>query len=251
MPPVTHIPFYLDWPFWDAVVAAIAIVLSQLPPVRLLLKPAKLELELYSRAYLLHKVGNPNMQLHLIINNIGGRAVKIKGITSTIQRDGKLICSLTASSYYQKADDKTSVLFTPFSLKPEEEWGHIVIFLNFFPREDEKKFRSAESQLKEVINTKLKQVANKNEVVEADNDQVSVFSKMFDRMFIWQPGEYEATISIEAVPVSVNIKKSFRFTLFESDSAELAKSKDDYKSGDGIYWESGKHPGVGVPVNQA
>jgi hypothetical protein len=40
-------------------------------------------------------------------------------------------------------------------------------------------------------------------------------------------------------------------TLFESDSAELTKVKDDYKFGDGINWDSGKHAGVFVQILEA
>jgi len=62
-------PLYLNWSFWAVVFAAIAIALSQLPPIRLWFKKAKLEIELYSKIAITHKVGNPNLQLHLIINN--------------------------------------------------------------------------------------------------------------------------------------------------------------------------------------
>lgn len=64
------VPLYLNWSFWAVVVALCAVVLSQIPPIHLLLKKAKLDLELYSRIHLTHKVGNPNLQLHLIISNI-------------------------------------------------------------------------------------------------------------------------------------------------------------------------------------
>ena len=44
-----HSPhFYLDWQFWAAAVAALALVLSQLPPIHLLVRRAKLGMELYS-----------------------------------------------------------------------------------------------------------------------------------------------------------------------------------------------------------
>ena len=55
------------------------------------------------------------------------------------------------------------------------------------------------------------------------------------------------------VPLDVGAKvvKIYRFTLFESDSEELSKFKDDYKYGDGIYWLSDKHPGVIVKIGEA
>ncbi len=58
-------------------------------------------------------------------------------------------------------------------------------------------------------------------------------------------------ISVIASKKHASIEKSYRFTLFESDSSELSKTKDDYKFGDGLYWNSGNHPGVIVQIVEA
>src|SRR4051812_3424142 len=114
--------FYLDWTFWTVVVSVLAVVLSQLPPVHLLLRSAKLDLELYSRILISHFVGNPNIQIHLILNNVGGKTVKILQANLRLTREGKDISSLPAQNYLQHPADKTTVLFTRFYLKPGEEW---------------------------------------------------------------------------------------------------------------------------------
>jgi hypothetical protein len=114
MPEAVATPLYLNWTFWAVVVAALAIFLSQLPPVHMLLKRAKLDMELYSRIHITHKVGNPNLQLHLILSNVGGKTIKIKGITSAIKRDGNQIAVLPAQNYLQnpkERQEKGTVLF--------------------------------------------------------------------------------------------------------------------------------------------
>jgi hypothetical protein len=73
-------PFYLNWTFWAVIISFIALVLSQLPPLHIFLKKAKLDFELFSSVCLTHKVGNPNLESHIIINNVGGRNVRVKGI---------------------------------------------------------------------------------------------------------------------------------------------------------------------------
>lgn len=247
MPPI-NTPIYLDWSFWTALVAVLALVLSQLPPIHLLLKHAKLDIELYSLMHITHKVGNPNVQLHLILSNVGGRDVRIKGSTIAIKRDGKDVALLPAQNYLQNPNDKTNVLFTPFSLRPKEEWAHLVNYLNFFSREDNKKYRSAESEIKTNIYEKREKPENKDKLVEADKNIVSPFIDMFNTSFIWNPGEYEVKITINTKPESARIQKNYRFTLFESDSNELSKAKEDYKFGDGIYWNSDKHQGSIVQI---
>lgn len=246
-----NIPLYMDWSFWAVVVAAVALVLSQLPPIHQLLRRAKLDVEPYSRIYISHKVGNPNVSLHLILTNVGGRNIKVKDITLRVTREGKEVSVLPAQNYYQNPSDKDTVLFTSFSLKPKDEWAHIVNFLNFFSRGDEKKYRGAESKLREVILKKRNALEKKDQLVEAENEYVTPFIEMFNQKFVWHPGEYEVEISVLTSKTSANIKKNYRLTLFESDSAELTKVKDDYKYGDGINWNSGDHTGVVVQIVEA
>ena len=138
----TEIPLYLNWSLWAVVVAAIAVVLSQIPPIKELLKKAKLDLEVYSKISITHKVGNPNLQLHLILSNIGGRNVRVKDINVSISSDGNFLATLPAQNYLQKQNDQSTLLFTTFSLKPGQEWAHITNFLNFFNREDGKAYGS-------------------------------------------------------------------------------------------------------------
>lgn len=245
------IPLYMDWSFWAVVVAALALILSQLPPLHQVFRRGQLDVEPYSRIHLTHKVGNPNAQLHLILTNIGGSSVRVKGITLKIRRDGKDVALLPAQNYLENPGDKLTVLFTSFSLKPKEDWAHIINFLNYFTRTDDKKYRAAESKLRESILEKKKIPENKDIVVEVDDKTISPFIEMFNEKFIWLTGEYEIQISVCASDKKANVEKRYRFTLFESDSNELSKVKDSYKSGDGINWDSGNHPGVLVQIVEA
>jgi len=245
------IPFYLNWSFWTVCVATLALVLSQLPPIHMIFKRAKLDMELYSRIHITHKVGNPNLDLHLILNNIGGKVVRIKEISATIKRNGEQIAQLPAQSYLQNPDSKTPILLTSFSLKPKEEWAHSVKFLNYFSRNEEKEYRSAEQNLKENILNKRELSQNKDILIEADTEYLKTFIRMYKSKFLWSANEYEIQVSIKGKNQKANIQKKYRFTLFESDEEELSKFIQAYKYGDGIFWESGKHPGVIVQIVEA
>lgn len=246
-----NVPLYLDWSFWASVVAALAVVLSQLPPIHQLVRRAKLSLELYSRIHLTHKIGNPNVQLHVILTNVGGRSVRVKEITVNLRRDGKDVATLSAQGYLQESTDKNAVLFTGFSLKSKEEWAHIVNFFNHFSRTDEKRYRAAELALRTDIGEKRKLPENKDRLIEADPKYLPALDKLFDEKFIWLPGEYELDISVQTSDRKDNTRQKYRFTLFESDSTDLSEVKADFKYGDGIYWDSGNHAGVIVQIVEA
>lgn len=166
-------------------------------------------------------------------------------------RDGKEINTLSAQNYLQTPSDTNTVLFTSFSLNPKEDWAHIVNFLNYFSRQDEKKYRSAESALANDIVEKRKHLKNEEELAESTEELVLPFITMFDEKFIWIPGEYEISISVYTSIKNANITKRYRFTLFESDSAELSKVREEYKYGDDINWNSGKHPGIVIQLSEA
>jgi hypothetical protein len=229
---------FADWSFWAVVVAAIAVVLSQLPPVHLLFKKAKLDLELYSKISVTHKVGNPNLQLHLLILNVGGRKVRIKDIRATIERDGTQVAILPAQNYLQDPSDQRAVLFTSFSLTLGQEWAHIVNFLNFFGREEEKRYRDLEAaMLADFREKRALATEEQKDPIELDSSTVTPFLDFFGERFVWCPGEYKLDVILLTDQESANLSKSFRFTLFESHSAQLRAITDYYKYGGGIWWD--------------
>ena len=237
-----------NWSFWAVVVAAIAVVLSQLSPIRYWFKRPKLDIEVHSRIFLTHKVGNTNVQVHIIVSNTGGRTVRIKSMSLTFTRNDAHAFTLPVQNYLQKPTDKESVLFTPFAFRPDEEWSHIANFLNFFDRDDEKRYRDMESALRQDIIDKRRR--NPDTLAEAEADNVEPIKRFFDEKFSWHPGEYKMTVIIDGDKVAV--EKSYRFTIFESESEELRAHVDDYKFGARVYWEptGGAPPGIFVQIHE-
>lgn len=250
-----NVPLYLDWTFWAVIVAMLAVVLSQLPPLHQLFRPAKLTMDVFSRMHITHKIGNPNAQLHVILTNVGGREVKVTRVAVRVRRDGKEVAELSALNYLQQPNDERSVLFTRITLKPKDEWAHLINFLNLWSRGDEKKYRAAELAIRNDINAQIKarhDAQDKTqELVEAPAVLVAPFNRMFDDQFIWHPGEYELTVTVGTAPAKAAVSHTFRFTLFESDATELEGAKEDFRFGDGVYWNSTKHPGVIVQIGEA
>lgn len=249
---VTSTPLYLDWAFWAVVVAFLALALSQLPPVHMLLKKAKIDFELHSKISLTHKVGNPNLQFHIIITNTGGRKVHIKSIESIVARDGNEVAKLPTQNFLQDPSDQNTVLFTSFSLAPNAEWRHIVNLLNYFAREEEREYRAIEGRLKTDILEKQDQLEGEiKELIEASPENVEPFHTFFNHRFVWSSGEYELKVKVITDNESANIEKSYRFTIFEYYEEELRKVTENYKYGDGIYWDSNTPRSVILDIKEA
>lgn len=244
-------PLYLDWTFWAALFSLLAIVLSQLPPVHLLVRPKRLEVEVHSRIRIAHMVGNANAGIVVSVRNTGGRTLRIKSISLQISRDGKPLSLLPGLGYFQTPSSEMAVLFVPFSLKPSDTWAHSVIFYNDLDRQTEKIFRKSESALTADIREKLAaRTSNDNELVIAEPELVAPFNEIFEQLFIWYPGEYIITLQVKAEPGSASFSKQYRFTLYESDTQDLISLKNDYKSGGGISYKVASHAGVNVPLSE-
>lgn len=244
-------PFYLDWTFWAAVLSLVAIVLSQIPPIYLLLRPKKLEVEMHSRIRINHMVGNANAGVVIGVRNTGGRNLRIKKLILSIARDGKPILQLPGLNYFETPTSQAQVLFVPFTMKPGESWTHSVSFFNEFDRQTEKLFRESASALTGDIRKKLDvRSEDDKKMVVADERYVVPFQLLFDRLFVWQPGEYVISLLVSAEPGSASFIKKYRFTLYESDTRELSEYVNDYKYGIGLTFGQEKHSGVNVSLSE-
>jgi hypothetical protein len=177
-----------DWKFWSVVIALFALVLSQLPPIHILMRRAKLDLEVYSRVFITHKVGNPNLQVHIILRNVGGRVIRVRRMNANVSRDSESIMNLPAQTFVASPKDNQLILLTSFDLKPETEWSHLVSFLNYFDRSEEKVYREAEIKLKNEIFRQREEFGEKHFAIAA-NEIVEPFNILFDKKFNWLAGE--------------------------------------------------------------
>ena len=247
--PAVQSSLYLDWQFWAAVAAFLALILSQLPPVRLWFLPRRLEVEVHSKIQVTHKVGNPNIGLFASVRNTGGRRLRIKAMELSVSRDGKPLGLYPAQNYYERLSDTSMVLFVPFTLEPGQSWEHGTNFFDEFDRETDKLFRESASALRTDISAKLDARPETETVpVVGEPDLVEPFHKLFDGLFSWVPGEYVIELRVQAEPGSASFAQKYRFTLFESDTKELRSYADDFKIGGGIVFNPERHRGVFVPL---
>jgi hypothetical protein len=156
---------------------------------------------------------------------------------------------LRAQDYWETPSAQSPILFVPFTLQPDSGWTHSVVFYNGFSRAQEKDYRAKLSPLSADIAAKLeaRQELDKTPVI-AEDRFVQPFIALFEQLFIWFPGEYVAELVVEAEPGSASFSKSYRFTLFESDTADLRRYADDFKYGGGLTFNVKAHAGLSVQI---
>lgn len=231
--------FLNNWSFWAVVVASISVLLSQIPPIHEIFKGAKLDLDIYSRVSITHKVGNPNLQIYLLLSNVGGRRVKETNINVVISTSEDHEIELPAQNFYKNQNDEVTLIFTKFNLEPKEEWSHSVNFYRLYDRDDEKQYLKMENDLStdyKLYKEKSKDNNESNETYEHPINLVQPVFEFFERKHFWKVGEYKMSIRVSTDFESANITKNYRFTIFESHEETLNLIKDYYKYGGGLYW---------------
>jgi hypothetical protein len=249
--PNPELAFYSDPKVWSVGLAMLALVLSQLPPLHKLFRRGKLELDVYEKGNITHMLGNPNMQFHLILNNTGGKQVTITSINAKLSRDGKIIDTIQGQNYIKNPESNGQIILTKFKIKPNEEWTHSTNFFNNFSKTDEKQCKSIIKRVRDDISEKLKaKDESSKDLVLTTQELISEMNSFFNKNFIWETGEYTLEISTSCENTKHDLTKSFRFTLFESDSDELKEYETKYKYGESILYNSKTDFGVVIRLSE-
>lgn len=242
-------PFYVDWTFWAFAASAIAILFSQLPPVKFWFRRGKLALELSEKIWLSHMAGFTNLQAYINIRNIGGRSVRVTKISMDLVRHNKHLVETKVHTYIANEENASNrVAFTPFHLQVEHEWGFRVnAFQGLVAKEDRALYKLRRA-LRLNIGDKLDKAKQKDgdsaATVVADNNVLQPLLALFNKNFVLEAGEYEMKTTVHTVPIASTLTVEHRFTLYDEDSSELKSYADDYKFGLGAGVDYENHEGV-------
>ncbi len=225
---------------------------SEFPPVYSLFKRPKLELEVHNRIVVSHNSGNPNVNLVLLLSNVGNCDIRIKSIDLLISPGDREPFELPVQTFFPVLTENKSVIFSRFKLPPKADCNYLFSFFKPFSRNDEDQYRKPSSAIKEDI---LAQRAvpgfDQNLAVEAAPHKVADFMEFFESLFKWDHGEYELMVTVLTDRADVKASKKFRFTLFDSDTHSLRSYADNYKYGGGVFFfNENQQPPLSIPITE-
>lgn len=229
MAPESITAWYLDWSMWSSVAAFAALGLSIAPYLRRFRK-SRLEIDVYQRIFLTHKVGNPNAQLQVMLTNTGGKRIRVRGMSLDIKRAGDAMFTLKGVTYLHSPNASEGVLLAPFSLQVEQEWGHLVNFYQITAQQEQRTFRTFQKAIQDNIIAQRVGMLPTAPDVEAPPELVAPAMEYFNRKFKWFEGEFELSLTITTDSDFAPSKK-LRMTIFETDSRDLEDCKEQLKFG--------------------
>lgn len=233
--------------FWAVFIATVSLFVSVWPRVYARFKGGRLEVETQEHISITHKLGHSNLCFFINIINSGGIDVRVKRAVVTLVRDGRTEV-LHARNYQRTPDSQTPTIFTSFTLKPGEEFGHLVTFLPKFSREKEKDFRGLEAKAKKETQAPLGDPLSVAPRPLSPETYAKIMAE-YETNYAWRHGEYTLTLSVEALTSKqFTIEKNFRFTLYESDEHDLRDLATGYITGDGVCFYSGRVLWFEIPI---
>jgi len=229
--------FYADWTFWQGLVALLALVLSQLPPLTTYFRPGRLKADFPSKVLITHTFGNSNVNLLVGLRNVGALDVRVKSLWIMVRRAGAEAFRLDAHNFENPGDPK-SYFLVPFTVRANENWVRHYHFYREFDRDIDKQVREGRLAIgRQIRERRAGMDTNDLSLVKVDDDLWKPFKIIFDRLFQWQAGEYEVVLHVEADSAKASLTKSLRFVLFEGDIDQLKDHVQEYATGGaGIQW---------------
>jgi len=120
-----------------------------------------------------HSLGNPNLQFHLIINNVGGQRVTVEGIELELVFELEKPQKIKAQNFIKDNEPNGQVLLSKFKVNSGEEWVRLTNFFNDFTKAKEKESKAFIKKARDDLQKKLKVKSYNRDMVEISRSLVS------------------------------------------------------------------------------
>ncbi len=228
---------------WSMFIAAIALILSQLPPVTHWMPEKKLKGAIATRLALSSTLGFINYGINLQIFNEGNRKVKITNLDlELIDPSGhkKKYSGESYNDFYYQNGIPVAYPIDFITIDPNNSWSNQVNFVLPLTEEQDKFVNEVKLQvINDLTNKRQKTtIMTINVMCEADKNIVDKACNYFtnnlsDQLSI---GKYEAIVIAKDASGSILFKTPFKFHLYDHHKKIIESQKDDLKYGIGILY---------------
>ena len=226
---------------WSAFIAVLALILSQLPPIRELIKGRKIKIIVPEMFMLSHVLGNIEISLSIDLHNNGGKFVSIAKLDLFFVDSQNIIWKLPAITYFSRQQPPQAgiplqeFLLGSISLKPGDHWNETIHCYRIWSETEEEEVNEIQSKISKNILQKRAALPPNAPNVEADEKIVNEAKIFFEKLFNLHKGNYQFIVACLSENESIISVRGFEFTLFESNINALRSQTEEYKYGFGIY----------------
>lgn len=230
---------------WSALIAAIAIGLSQSPPVHTWFISPELRISTRDTLTLTQFLGDLRLDLLLDLRNVGSGKVEISEVRCLLTDKVDDHWELTARWYYpQESPMQTDMYFLShfpvpiITLQSEENWTEMVNCSRFPNPEEEEKISelitAARTNMDEKFHEHLRNQhapGYSHPPLELDREIVNRAEDLFNERFSFKKGEYILFLTAFGLDNEILSVSGYQFTAYGHDIKLLNSQKKDYKYG--------------------
>lgn len=231
-------PWYKQTSIWAVVISAMAIVLSQLPPVGSWIPSTKVSTEVGSRIGLPNSMGIPGFEIFIDMKNSGNKTLTISSLRLELKYPNGTVKPLAAQSYAKLISGQANSIdfpITSIALGVGASWSEVVSFYADLTPDDEQATSELRLKISSDIANKIQKVESPKPWVEAEQSLVNEAVQLFNKNFDLKKGQYTFAIKCEANGRDTMLTEG-SFTLYNHHIVTIRSQTDDYAYGAGIYF---------------
>lgn len=246
----TGYEFLSNWTFWSFVVSATVAFFTFGPKLYSWIVNYKSspEISLGKTLGFSHVLGLANCQMYISVSNNSNRNIRVKKIT--LELNGYFGTNSIEAKNYQK-DNTVNFLspFTPFLLKPSQDWGYIAFFLADMNASTETKFRKLINNVQSLLNknsVRNIQSAASNSISDSmatsnygafppppfivPPDVLNNMLDLYSELNIWKTGNYTVKVRMETNRGTI-FSDEYNVLLLDNDIQTLEAQTETYING--------------------
>ena len=241
----------------STVIAASALLLSQLPPITSWRSQETIQVKISNRIALNNVIGLIGFQILLDLKNSGNRQLNLSNITLEFEYPNSVRKVFKADSYVKILPGNPQPVnfpITSINLGIGQSWAEFVSFSPSFSPSDEEEINKIRLAISQSILERGQSAAmalfTPRSMIEASEGDVKNALRFFDDKFDLEKGKYKGTIRYD-VNGTQRVAKSFEFTLYEYHLRMIRSQTDHYKYGAGIYFPGRGELQVSALISEA
>lgn len=238
-----------DPEFWSILIAISALVLSQLPPIKELIKGKELRMAVADTVSMYHTYGMSSMNLWIDLENIGGKVITIRKIKCFLIPQRGHTQTLKAKTYWItesfSSDKPIELPLSEIALGVGDRWSGL---LHLWDTESltptiQSRIKSVKKRLTDDLNAKIASrdrehaavAISERPLVEAEHDIVVEIKQIVKELRKLEIGSYELLVAVYENDDKIPLKLlGFDLTLFDLDISEIFHDVEEYKYGFGV-----------------
>jgi hypothetical protein len=218
--------------------AAVAIVLSQLPPISHWVARQQLAVNVDGRLGLPVNFGIVSYDLYVEVQNLGTRDVVLSDLRLEITEPTSNVREVPAALYVRQFQyDRPSPYASPRVLSPGASLTENVEFTPVLSPDQEEELSNVRTRIESAILAKQVRSTVPGQMVEVDERVVADAKAFFNKNFNLQKGKYLVRLmcNVDGRPTEL---RTASFMLYDHHVRMFKAQTEDYRLGFGLYYNS-------------